>query len=974
VPSLSPFKTAQDKEPPYPLPLPEPLRGHGLVRCLDIIGPLIAVARTRVRNGAFDLATRYSRLPFDPEAIEPLLAINLAEPLLVMMSRVMVLELNVARLQGLLIGDTPEERFARFLNCLADPEISNRLLDEYPVMVDQIVHRLDTWSDFSLEFLEHLCNDWDLIRGNLISADPGLLAEIQLGAGDTHRGGRSVVIASFANGARLVYKPRSLAVDEHFQHLLSWLNGVGAQPDFRILEVMDRGDYGWVEFVEAAPCIAVQQVSRFYQRQGGYLAILYALEASDFHCENLLASGEHPVLIDLEALFHPRFKDDDAQGAGEVAGSALNYSVLRVGLLPTRMLSDEDYAGVDMSGLGSSAGQLTPHGVPHWERIDTDEMHVVRKRIEMPGADNRPIFDGREVNAQDYLESIAAGFVSMYRLLLDRRSELLGLLQSFSDDGVRVIVRGTHTYGALLHESYHPDVLRSDEDRRALFERLREVSAHRPDLVRLLPAELNDLMHGDVPLFTARPSSRDLWTSSDERVENYFEMPGLAHVERHLLQLGEKDLERQLWIVRASVATLASEVEGPRNNRVAHAYTEMSASPAELINAAREIGDRLAELAMVGGEDTTWIGLVPVNEREWCLSPLGPDLYDGLPGVILFLAYLGVISGETRYTRLAESALRSLRLQIQQCDSLTMIGVLNGWGGLVYSLAHLSALWADPSLVSEAEALLDRIAGLVDSDKYLDIIGGAAGCVLAMRSMYACKPSARTLGVARACGERLLETAQQTQAGIAWNCGNNAASGLTGFAHGNAGIAYALLELASLTGVRRFESAALLGLEHERSLFSPEHGNWPDLRPNAPSRFATAWCHGAPGIGLSRLCSLRHLRDPLLVAEIHAAMVTTIAHGFGSNHAVCHGDLGNAEILLCASDLMDEPEWRWRADQAVAATIGAASERGWVCGNPHGIESPGFMTGLAGIGYTLLRFADPARIPSILALAPPVLP
>jgi type 2 lantibiotic biosynthesis protein LanM len=490
----------------------------------------------------------------------------------------------------------------------------------------------------------------------------------------------------------------------------------------------------------------------------------------------------------------------------------------------------------------------------------------------------------------------------------------------------------------------------------------------------LLPAELNDLMHGDVPLFTARPASRDLWTSSDERVEDFFEMPGLARVERHLLQLGEKDLEQQLWIVRASVATLASEVEGPRNPRLACAFTEESTSPAELINAARQIGDRLAELAMAGGDDTTWIGLVPVNEREWCLSPLGPDLYDGLPGVILFLAHLGVISGEPRYTRLAESAFRSLRLQIKQCDSLKMIGAFNGWGGLVYSLAHLGALWADPSLFSEAEALLDRIAGLVDSDKYLDIIGGAAGCVLAMRSMYACKPSTSTLRVARACGERLLKTAQHTQAGITWNCGNNAASGLTGFAHGNAGIAYALLELATVTGERRFESAALQGIEHERSLFSPEHRNWPDLRPNAPSRFATAWCHGAPGIGLSRLCSLRRLRDPLLIAEIHAAMDTTIAHGFGSNHAVCHGDLGNAEVLLCTSDMIDDPGWRLRADQVVAAAIGTARGSGWVCGNPHGIESPGFMTGLAGIGYTLLRFADPARIPSILALAPPVLP
>ena len=41
---------------------------------------------------------------------------------------------------------------------------------------------------------------------------------------------------------------------------------------------------------------------RFYRRQGALLALLYALEATDFHAENLIASGEFPVLIDLETF------------------------------------------------------------------------------------------------------------------------------------------------------------------------------------------------------------------------------------------------------------------------------------------------------------------------------------------------------------------------------------------------------------------------------------------------------------------------------------------------------------------------------------------------------------------------------------------------------------------------------------------------------------------------------------------------
>jgi lantibiotic modifying enzyme len=42
-----------------------------------------------------------------------------------------------------------------------------------------------------------------------------------------------------------------------------------------------------------------------------------------------------------------------------------------------------------------------------------------------------------------------------------------------------------------------------------------------------------------------------------------------------------------------------------------------------------------------------------------------------------------------------------------------------------------------------------------------------------------------------------------------------------------------------------------------------------------------------------------------------------------------------------------------------------------VTGVPLGVETPGFMVGLAGIGYQLLRLARPDEVPSALLLAPP---
>ena len=137
--------------------------------------------------------------------------------------------------------------------------------------------------------------------------------------------------------------------------------------------------------------------------------------------------------------------------------------------------------------------------------------------------------------------------------------------------------------------------------------------------------------------------------------------------------------------------------------------------------------------------------------------------------------------------------------------------------------------------------------------------------------------------------------------------------------------------------------------------------------------YPSTWCHGAPGIGIARLMSLRHLNDAATRREIYAALKTTCEHGFGRGHSLCHGDLGNVDLLLLASEVLGEPKWRRAADHVAAAVVEGIRHHGWLCGTVSHQETPGFMTGLAGIGYQLLRLAEPDIVPSVLALRLPSL-
>src|SRR5262245_37573278 len=295
---------------------------------------------------------------------------------------------------------------------------------------------------------------------------------------DTYLVGRTVATLSFSSSGscfKLVYKPRSLAIERHFQELLAWLNDRGAHPQFRLMRVIDRCEYGWAEFISAAGCDSQEEVERFYRRQGAYLALLYGLEAIDFHSENLIAAGEHPVLIDLESLFHAREKFERASESEAVAeaNNAINNSVIRIGLLPVRIWGNDEADGIDLSGLGGAEGQLSPTPSPYWEGAGTDEMRLERKRMQIHGSRNRPTLEGRPLSAIDNVEEILDGFTGMYQLLHRYRDELIsGPLASFADDESRCVLRPTMIYGWTLRESLHPDLQRDALDRDRFLERM----------------------------------------------------------------------------------------------------------------------------------------------------------------------------------------------------------------------------------------------------------------------------------------------------------------------------------------------------------------------------------------------------------------------------------------------------------------------------------------------------------------------
>jgi type 2 lantibiotic biosynthesis protein LanM len=942
---------------------------------LRVLKPWLEKAFGRLQTGIQELQTRSSYLPFDPETIGPLCIARLLWLLQLQVTRVMVLELHVARLQAGVPGETPEQRFARFFQQLAQPAQILALFAEYPVLARQMSDITGCWLTSELELLERLCNDWDEIRQTFSPArDPGVLVQVREGEGDTHNGGRSVTTLTWSSGLRLVYKPRALASAVRYQELLDWLNAHGCQPRLHGPALLEKGTYGWCAYIAAGTCSSPVEVERFYQRLGGHLALLYTLEATDLHAQNLIAAGEDPMLIDLEALLHPRFPPGDP--SLDLAECVLDHSVLRTGLLPQRIFSTREHSGVDLSGLSARKGQLLPLQVAQLQAGGSDQMHITRAYIALEQGNHRPTLHNEEVDVLAYSKSLVTGFATVYRLLLRHRDELLTrLLPRFAQIEVRVLPRATRLYASLLVDSTHPDALRDALERERLLDRLWIGADQQPYLARLIPAERDDLVRGDIPRFTTRPASRDLFTSRGATLAAFFPETSLQLVRARIQQLSAADLERQTWIIEASFASLSLDTHPADEHTLRLCPTGRPVTRQNLLDEARAIGDRLLKRALMHNGGVSWPGVTETNAREWCLLPAGPDLSNGLPGIALFLAYLGHLSGGRQYTRLARLIWQTIDARFccqQRYLHWGAIGAFHGIGSFIYLLSHLGALWHNPALLQRAEEMADNLSALIAADQTFDIVGGTAGCLAAVLSLHAVTPRASLLATALQCGDHLLAHARRMPQGIGWQTHASEAP-LTGMAHGNAGIALNLLRLAAVSRQARFRQGALAAMDYERSLFLPEQNNWADLRACALHARSSmvAWCHGAAGIGLARLASLRYHDDEATREEIKAAIQATRTQGFGTSHALCHGDMGNLETLLVANHLWPAQCPGQELARLQAALLQSMQTRGWRSCVPQGVETPGLMYGLAGTGYALLRQAWPQRTPSLLLLSPP---
>jgi len=845
-------------------------------------------------------------------------------------SRTLVLELARARDRGDLAGDTPAARFLNFTHRLVGGSELAELLAAYPVLARVLGESCRQSIEGHLELLARLAEDREsLVTGLFDGRDPGALVSIET-SGDAHRGGRCTAILTFADGRRVVYKPRSLDLHGHFNEILHWLN-TKTGLDLRSVRLERRTDYGWLEFVTAEPCADAGAVRRFYHRQGALLALLYVLDGTDMHYENLIAHGEHPVLVDIETLFHPSPTPPGATG-NDPANQTIRSSVSRTALLPL-LIVGETGSVADISGLGGDA-EATAAVRVEWADAGLDSMHLVRRPAAVPTGNNRPILDGVAIEPRDHEVAVLMGFRDAYQAIARNRRELLGpdgMLARCARDQVRFVPRNSSLYAGLLEEATHPSALREADGRGQLLDLLWDGGSW---LHSLVPHELDDLWAGDVPLFTVTPGSRDVWASDGTHIPGVLAAEGLAKVEQKIASLSDVDQHRQRWLISATLAT--------RPEPIIHCTTTTrpwlgttDAHPDGVLAAATDIADEIvAQVIGKTGGAANWIGLELLDDNHWAVRPMGAGLTNGYTGTALFLAQVGALTGERKYCELARDVIRPIPQLLQalgsDLESAQLIGPgLHGLGGISYGLDRLSALLGDAELSTWLRASLDLTSQLTPNPaEFPTYAEGAAGGLAAMQAIRDVPAAVR---LAQRYADELVQTVDSGHV-----------APRPGFARGYQGLAWTLGRYA--TPGDKYAAAAAAAADLDRNGQKPSPG----------------WCSGDAGTTLAQLVAGKSV-------DLEMYLRTASERPVLADLSLCHGEFGAVEPLTWI-DRSEHPAVEGVRQNRIRLVLAALQQYGPQCGTPRAVPSPGLLTGLAGIGYGLLRLAFPERVPSVLLL------
>lgn len=833
-------------------------------------------------------------------------------------------------------GESGNKQYDNYINlCLQDREYLNNIFKKYPVWIQIILDKIHSFVNYIDKVLYNMELDKNAITKKFCHCnDFSRIIEIKINMSDEHYSGKTVLKIKLNNGYTIYYKPHNLDNVINFNKINSWIHQQCKVEYYERL-IIDCDGYGWELEVPFQECSEETEIQRFYRRMGIQLCLAYILNISDLHYENLIACGEHPVIIDLEVFPDMRLSSTSKYNA---IHKMLKKTAMNTGLLPGNAWGQK----VNVSALGEEKVQKSPFKVPVVSNKGTSEMYIYYDYPTINMFNNIPALAGKKRSYENYIDCILSGFVEAYEKINFSKEKFQLLLEPVFEQKTRYLFRSTQEYKMYQNISYFPEMLKNNEYRYlALFRMDRGLFCNELYRYQVLKYEMNCIFHFCIPVFYAK--GRDLYLGNGMILNNYFEQSGKKVLMSQMEQISEKDLDLQKRVVIVSFLSVI------KKRRV------KTQSILELLNVPDQyLSQTFAELIISNKlkyeSEVGWIGIHYRQTQNAILEPINMYLYDGIAGIAIFMNAISYQYPRQKYNELCQQINEKLfaytdsligdKKKISKCSW----GLFTGEASLIYTYILLYRITKEHMYMCYAEKQSQFVINNLNIVKGADLLDGKAGIVMVMLFMYEETGRRMYLNVAVQVADELLNMCITMKPGIGWLI-NGQNRPLAGLAHGNSGIAMALAKLWVKTKKEKYYRAVLQAIEYENTLFDETKGNWMDIRGEENICDTSGWCHGAPGILICRMEIQKNMKEAVPNLFIEHALLKS-KNSQSAEACLCHGYVGIHEILkVCEKE-----------------------NNNTLCINRISVEdfiNPGFMTGNAGIGYALLRDKNPS-LPSLI--------
>ncbi|MEP1576657.1 type 2 lanthipeptide synthetase LanM [Roseibium album] len=764
---------------------------------------------------------------------------------------------------------------------------------DYPVLIRRLGRVYSNIYREIIRIVSRLTDDRrDLLRYLSISESSSICA-LELGLSDPHRSGQTVARVSMSDGCSVIYKPKSLAIDEEFNRFVTRQPCLGIQA----ILTLDRGEYGWCEDVS-------DKLSRSYEYPpsisvGRVAALLWCLNSTDMHFENLVATHDGVRVIDLETLLSGRL----SQRSGKVEERWFDHTIGSTLLFDPNILKSSDRTRV--GAFNFDQRPKTGGAVIEFEIVD-DSVQI--RKLQKPTSLNKPHV---QVCTSVWVDEAVASF----RALLKNgrfRSDLLSFIRSISPSvELRFVARNTEFYESILERCRQPRFMRSADVLYSDLERLyRTLSGDRYDEELLRPIvndEITQLLDGDVPYFSFEIGETTLGLSN-KSISHFFGVTAANAAVLKLTNYHESDVEEQADLFGSLLGDQYARIGGATQTTLSDAEGN-SEKELSLLNCIQELSLELVKSATLSpGTNARWPCMQsdPSGEMAF-VTTTNTSFFGGYWGIILALESVSNLS-IGRFTQENISALldREAQLWTEKFSRLHSTGTTGigytGVGGLVFAWSTLHTLnpirWGilPTMIVSE----IAEVGIGIQRDQTFDVVGGSAGLVLGCAT--ACRSNMpaellKKLRVTQALAvERLLTVGLDHDMRKVEEKAQ-LSDGHFSYAHGWAGYSVALSS-QNLYCVDQI-SETRLGLWHELNAVGlGALKRFHDQAENMNKAQTVSWCRGWAGYvrGLLAQLDLASADIPADLAEVIKSLAKSIPSSLSFRY--CCGALGIVDLMF----------------------------------------------------------------------------